>query len=320
MLHRFLLNGCLLLTLVFLSTGCVTSPTRQLSAYAQSQGFEERVIRSERFSHRTFSNASRKVSNRSSSRQSGQSDHTHLDDTPLDDTHLNVYLEGDGIPWIARYYSTNDPTPRHPLMLRLMARDTANTLYVGRPCYNGFSRLPECSKDLWTSARYSPIVVQSLVQVLRQEIERSGFTSVSLFGHSGGGALAVLIAPYIPQTSAVVTLAGNLNVRGWIEHHGYSPLYTSLDPAREPPLRRTVRQYHFLGESDTNIPPEITTTWVSQQAGARGFVVEGADHACCWLDVWPQILNAVQRDGDAALPLRPQEFPGRSISRVTQIQ
>ncbi len=296
--YRARVNLGLLLFIAVLSSACVTSPTRQLSSYAASQGFTEEVLASERFLHRIFSRSS--------------------DQSP--DTHLNVYLEGDGIPWIARYYSTNDPTPRHPLMLRLMARDTANALYLGRPCYNGFSRSAACSKDLWTAARYSPIVVESLAQVLRSVINRQGIESVSLFGHSGGGTLAVLLASQIPQTDAVVTLAGNLNVQGWIAHHGYSPLYSSLDPVNQPPLKRAIRQYHFLGATDTNIPPDLTAPWVSQQVGAQGFIVDDADHSCCWLALWPRILNGVKRAANPAVQARPLEFPGRSITRIAKLQ
>ncbi|CAL1241117.1 protein of unknown function [Candidatus Methylocalor cossyra] len=42
---------------------------------------------------------------------------------------LHVYLEGDGRPWQTRWHIAEDPTPREPVMLRLMARDHQAALY-----------------------------------------------------------------------------------------------------------------------------------------------------------------------------------------------
>src|SRR5689334_2705067 len=45
---------------------------------------------------------------------------------------LHVYIEGDGQPFLSPTAVALDPTPREPLMLRLMALDPARSLYLGR--------------------------------------------------------------------------------------------------------------------------------------------------------------------------------------------
>ena len=156
----------------------------------------------------------------------------------VDDGVLHVYLEGDGTPWRHRTVIMPDPTPRRPLMLGLMALDPDASVYVGRPCYNGTYAEPGCDNRLWTSDRYSE----------RGRVEHDergapprragrGAARVRLFGHSGGAALALLIAERLPTAvDAVLTLAGNLDTDAWTTHHGYSPLYGSINPAGRAPL------------------------------------------------------------------------------------
>ena len=156
---------------------------------------------------------------------------------------LHVYLEGDGTPWVYRVIVTPDPTPRRPLMLGLMSLDDAPSIYVGRPCYNGTSGASGCDDTLWTSARYSATVVDSMAKAIRVIARRGGYSALRLFGHSGGGTLALLLAPRLEGVLDVVTVAGNLDIEAWTRHHGYSPLRDSLNPASEPalaPERRSV--------------------------------------------------------------------------------
>jgi len=133
---------------------------------------------------------------------------------------LNVYLEGDGTPWRYRTIVMPDPTPRRPLMLELMSADPSWSLYLGRPCYNGTSRDAGCDNRLWTSARYSPQVVDSMASAIRVISERHDVDEIRLFGHSGGGALAVLLTEQLSNVKLIVTIAGNLDIDAWTDHHG----------------------------------------------------------------------------------------------------
>lgn len=202
---------------------------------------------------------------------------------------LHVYIEGDGVAWRMRTLISSDPTPRNPLMLRLMALDSASALYLGRPCYFGLARDPECHFDYWTFMRFSEEVIDSMVTVIRQQ--SSIYESIVLIGHSGGGALAMLIAEHLPAVDAVVTVAGNLDTEGWVRHHRYSPLRGSLNPATRPRLPDRVRQLHLVGAADQVIPPELVVDWISRQPAAEHWIFENFDHSCCWQQQWDNVLR-----------------------------
>jgi len=124
-------------------------------------------------------------------------------------------------------------------------------------------------------------------------IKRHKPIDVRLFGHSGGGTLALLIASQIPLVTHVVTIAGNLDIDAWTTHHGYTPLYSSLNPAKQPRLRQKVNQWHLLGGRDSVVPAQIVKPFVAGRTSARGFLYRGYDHGCCWVNLWPTVLNAL---------------------------
>ena len=265
--------GRQLFVLCFLFTlgACATSPRDSISASAQRYGMQESEVRSAQFTHVIYRN--------------------YRTQEQLDT--LNVYLEGDGIPWILRYFRSTDPTPRSALMLRLMAKDPAPSLYLGRPCYNERVRSKNCGSEHWTSGRYSTVVVESMAAVLTQEMERLNVKSINLYGHSGGGALALLLAEQIPAVSRVLTLAGNLDTDAWTSHHGYSRLYTSLNPARRLALPARVEQIHLMGGRDSNIPPSLVRNWVNMQRNSYGVTFDEFDHGCCWSRIWRDVLSTL---------------------------
>lgn len=206
---------------------------------------------------------------------------------------VHFYIEGDGRPWLSPGRISLDPTSRHPLMLRLMTLDEAPSVYLGRPCY---MRVVDdrCGPLWWTSNRYAADVVQSLDAVIDQF---SGNTSgIALFGHSGGGALAMLLAGRRSDIKAVVTLAGNLDTDAWTQQHGYSALSGSLNPSDQVSLNSHIRQYHLVGSEDRNISASMIHPVISKQDGATMRVVKGYDHSCCWNELWPEILATVTAD------------------------
>ena len=206
---------------------------------------------------------------------------------------FRVYLEGDGTPWITPHRIAADPTPRRPLMLELMRLDPGPALYLGRPCY--FGEMTGCRPELWTGGRYSPLVVSSMVAALGSIRADLGWAGpVTLAGHSGGGVLAMLMAPRLADTAAVVTLAANLDVGAWTRLHGYSPLSGSLDPAAAGPLPAGIRQLHLVGEKDRNVPPRITRAGLANQPGAEILSFPGYRHHCCWEEVWRSILDRLE--------------------------
>lgn len=211
-------------------------------------------------------------------------------------TRLHVYIEGDGRPFLNRFLIAKDPSPQTPLMLKLMASDKSNSLYLGRPCYFNGSRSDmadtDCEPNFWTNARYSEEIVNSMVSALRQHLKNYPQQGVSLIGHSGGGTLAVLMAARMPEVDQVVTLAGNLDIAAWARLHHYTPLNNSLNPADLSLLY--TKQLHFGGEKDDNIPPELSEAWL-KSIGQTMHLIKDADHSCCWLMHWNNLLAQINQ-------------------------
>jgi hypothetical protein len=207
---------------------------------------------------------------------------------PLSKT-LHIYLDGDGIPWIVGRPS-DDPTPRNPMVLQLMALDKAPAVYVGRPCYHGVKTTDVCSSRFWLEDRYSEEVVASLSTVVKKLLEQGSYEKVAWFGHSGGGALAVLLASRFPQTTSVVTVAANLDLVTWATYTSPNDLSGSLNPASLPPLSRLVRQRHYAGGKDSVVPPALMAKAASH-LGSGLIVLDDYDHVCCWEQIWSAVLD-----------------------------
>ena len=100
----------------------------------------------------------------------------------------------------------------------------------------------------------------------------------------------MLLAERVPETIAVVTLAGNLDVAAWTEHHGYAPLRESLDPATRPSLPAGIVQLHLRAERDRVVPPELVDDALARQPAAVALILPEVDHDCCWEEIWPDAL------------------------------
>jgi len=206
---------------------------------------------------------------------------------------LHVYIEGDGRPWATRTRVSPDPSPHNPLTLRLMLLDPAPSLYLGRPCYHGTAREPPCTPWHWTHGRYSETVVEAMAAALEEFQRRHGERRVTLIGYSGGGALAMLLAARLPRVEAVVTIAADLDTDAWTGLHGYSALAGSLNPARLGALPASLRQVHFAGARDVNVPAWLVRRGLRAQPGASIEEIAGADHRCCWEARWPDMLGRI---------------------------
>lgn len=204
---------------------------------------------------------------------------------------LHVYLEGDGTPWLHGYSPADDPTTHETLMLPLMALDAGAALYLGRPCYNGHAKDSGCDASLWTSARYGETVVNTMALALQQFCQQHGIQQLVLIGHSGGGALALLLAGRLPQTRLVVTLAGNYDINAWTDHHGYQRLTASINPAKQP--ETGVTEWHFLAVEDKTIPPQLFLSALQRRANSRVEVLPEVEHQTGWRKVWPAILKNI---------------------------
>ncbi|QGU32756.1 alpha/beta fold hydrolase [Thermochromatium tepidum] len=241
-------------------------PTERI---ARVLGFEQRLVEGAGFQHRVW-----------------------MRGNPVLARRVHVYLEGDGTPWLDRRRVAADPSPRRPLMPRLMARDPTPSLLVGRPCYHGLAHSPGCLPWHWTHGRYGEPVVFSLARAIERVLPPRDDRELVLIGHSGGGTLAVLLAPRLKGVTTVVTLAANLDVSAWAKQHSYSPLSGSLDPCELPPLDPSIRQIHLLGEQDAEVPPWTLARYRMRNPQARFEVVAGVDHGRGWVERWPALLDS----------------------------
>lgn len=260
---------------VILLSACAT-PSERFADAASAMGFYDKVVETDRFAHRIYSHAG-----------AGKNTGSKI---------LHVYLDGDGTPWQQKRWIADDPTARNPMILKLMGQDSTPSILLGRPCYHGFSHTEPCRHKFWTSHRYSRPVVESMAAALNLWLEASDFNEIVLIGYSGGGTLAVLIAPYIHNVKAVVTVAANLDVKAWSEFHGYLPINDSLNPAAESELPPMIRQLHLAGGKDDNVPPFISEAFVKARNGAQVIVYSDFDHQCCWIEAWPAILGKISAE------------------------
>ncbi|MES2825463.1 MAG: hypothetical protein V4732_17820 [Pseudomonadota bacterium] len=235
---------------------------------------------------------------------------------------IHIYIEGDGTPWVKRFLVARDPTPRYPLALELMKRDSQLSFYLGRPCYYQESDHQEsyyresnlqkkvfqqtdfyktlgqstnsspCNSHYWTDARYSADVVDLMKEAIQQKIKKlpndKQTLPIILIGHSGGGTLAMLIAQQLQMVSGVITVAANMDIDAWTSHKNYSSLDRSINIAKTSSLRK-IPQVHFFGSRDEVVPATINQPFL-QKIGKSATVIEGFDHNCCWLDKWPKLL------------------------------
>ena len=201
---------------------------------------------------------------------------------------LHIYLDGDGRPVDpARLTPSVDPTPRDALVLELMKSDPAHSVYLGRPCYFRPDLSP-CQSELWTTARYGPRVIEVLCAAVQQLAAEAG-RPVALFGFSGGGALAVLVASCAESVSSVITINGNLDTALWARLRGFLPLEGSLNPVDVGLPGRVTRRVYLVGENDVVVPPRVSISFSASVPG-RMFTLPEFTHTCCWIDVWPELL------------------------------
>jgi len=262
-------RGAALLVIALLAA-CATSAER-FDRRASALGLTATQLPGEGFNHRAY-----------------------LADLRAGSATLHVYIEHDGTPWINYNRVSDDPTPRTPFALELMAKDSGPRLFLGRPCYFEPREDSRCNPLVWTHARYSAAVVASMVAALRSFLSLHPYQRVILIGYSGGGALAWLMAARIPETTRVVTVAANLDIDEWARIHGYSPLAGSLNPAFAPALAPAIDQLHYIGGRDTNVTPSVVESFARRHPEARVIEIAEFDHRCCWIERWPQLLSGAR--------------------------
>jgi hypothetical protein len=211
---------------------------------------------------------------------------------------LQVYIEGDGQAWLTPTRPSDDPTPANPTALRMALADPAAgpVLYLGRPCqYVEGADRKGCSTADWTTARFSSRAVTSLNQAIDQAKLRLGVVQTALYGYSGGGAMAVLVAARRQDVVFLGTVAGNLDHQAWTRIQKLTPLSGSLNAADCADVVRSIPQVHVQGGKDTVVPAAVQDAYLARLgpgAPAKRRVVPECGHTCNWQDYWRSILQA----------------------------
>lgn len=207
--------------------------------------------------------------------------------------HLTIYIEGDGLAWIAPDIPSADPTPIHPVALELaLAHPEGKAAYLARPCQYGDAAGAGCAPRYWTTHRFAPEVITSSGAAIDALKRQFGARRLTLVGYSGGGAVAALVAARRSDVDALVTVAGNLDHRAWTELHRLPPLTGSLNPADEIDTLRTTRQWHFVGGRDANVPPGLVARYAARFPASQRphvHIEAGFEHRCCWTDNWTRL-------------------------------
>jgi hypothetical protein len=216
------------------------------------------------------------------------------------DSPLHVYIEGDGRAWINRKTPASDPTPKDAIALKLAMQDpTPNIIYLARPCQFIIHLNNEhCDNSLWTSHRYSQQVVNVLDQAITTIIDNQKIKNkkLRLFGYSGGGTLAALIASQRNDIDLLVTIAANIDHQAWTTFHNDSPLIGSLNPPDYAAQLATTPQIHFIGEYDNVVPRSILDSYLKQVSPitTQLHVLKNHDHRCCWINSWQELIANIE--------------------------
>ncbi len=217
--------------------------------------------------------------------------------TPLEP--LIVYIEGDGRSVTATQQISSNPTPIDPMALKLAVLHTnaANVAYLARPCqYTPFYLDNACHPRIWSHARFSEQVIQSMDKAIEKLKEKVGAKEIHLIGFSGGAAIAVLVAARRNDVVTLRTVAGDLDHTLLSQYHNTPPLQDSLNPRSAIPQILTLPQYHFAGKEDVVVPPFVSEIFVNEirklgSSCAKRMVLEDVTHHKNWEKYWPSLLH-----------------------------
>lgn len=214
---------------------------------------------------------------------------------------LVFYIEGDGLAFRRRNRPSEDPTPIDYFTLQLAAQDPADSvIYLARPCqFLSFEQLRQCEQKYWTSHRYAEEVIAAYDQILDDLQRQTVYQKLILVGYSGGGTIAALLAGRRDDVHSLITLAANLDLQEWTQHHRLSPMEYSLNAADFSQDLTGVAQWHWVGADDEIVPPRVVESYIDNfngQENIRFQVIPDYNHRCCWLDDWKTLRSQIMVD------------------------
>lgn len=206
---------------------------------------------------------------------------------------VSIYIEGDGLAWVTSHIPSRNPTPINPVALKLALQDkNPCIIYIARPCQ--YTNGSNCKKEIWTNKRFSIDVIKSYNEALNKIKNRYKIFSYNLFGYSGGGAIAAIIAAKRDDISKLVTICGNLDTDYWTKLHHIYPLKGSLNPADFSKELSRVKQLHLIGGRDKIVPFTVFKSYLNRFKDKRDIkykLFKNFNHHCCWVENWKEILK-----------------------------
>lgn len=196
-----------------------------------------------------------------------------------------IYIEGDGSAFRASGSISSDPTPKSKLLREIAFGDEhENVIYLARPCQ--YIKNDYCQPQYWSTARFSKQVIKSEYEAIKQIAKKN---PVTLVGFSGGAQISGLIAVKYPdlQIQKLVTIAGNLDVQSWITYHKLPPLSLSDDLRAYKEEYSLLKQVHYIGGKDWNIPLSVNADFIKNPSSIR--LIKDASHNQGWDEVYEQI-------------------------------
>ena len=201
---------------------------------------------------------------------------------------LTIYIEGDGLAWLSAEKLSTNPTPMNPIGLKMALRDPSKTpvAYIARPCqYVTDHTARHCCPAYWSHLRFAPEVIQSMNQAVSYLKHYYHAQQLVLFGYSGGGTVATLLAAQRTDVKQLITVAAVLDIDEWVKRKHLSQLDGSLNPADAWRGLLAIPQTHWVGGKDTVVPKEVAFAFAqrfpsTQQPSIR--VIPSFDHSAGW--------------------------------------
>ena len=215
---------------------------------------------------------------------------------PVSSDLLTVYIEGDGYAWRTREWPSVDPSPLDPVALRLAAQHGPSAVaWLSRPCQYVDAPASACPSTYWTSGRYG-VATTTLIHQALDELKRQHHAKrLVLVGYSGGGTVAASVAAHRTDVDRLVTVAANLDLDQWTQHHGLPSFPPEHNPANLNSLLGKLPQVHLVGLLDKVVPPSTVRAYAAHMdASSTIQIIEvaQADHTCCWADLWPELKRS----------------------------
>ena len=198
---------------------------------------------------------------------------------------FKIYIEGDGAAFRSSGIASSNPTPKGILLREIAFGDkNENVIYLARPCQ--FVDDIKCETKYWSLARFSPEVVVSTYYAIKNIAKNNDIT---LVGFSGGAQISGLVAVKYNdlKIKKLITIAGNLDVETWINHHNVTPLYLSETLTPYKAEYKKFPQIHYVGTKDTIIPHNITKNFIGDEN--KIITIDSASHTKGWNSIYDEI-------------------------------